>query len=76
MRALGSLSCGPNPEPEFDFAPHDFVFSFALNGEQTAEPQFFLTELGEKTRALTESYTYREIVTERNVVECKGEQVD
>ena len=76
MRALGSLSCGPNPEPEFDFAPHDFVFSFALNGEQTAAPQFFLTELGEKTRALTESYTYREIVTERNVVECKGEQVD
>lgn len=76
MRALGSMSCGPNPEPEFDFAPHDFFFSFAINGEQTAEPEFFLKDLGEKTKALTEKYTYTEIVTERNEVECKGVPID
>ena len=70
MRALGSMSCGPNPEPEFDFEPHDFVFTFAINGEQSGEPDFFLKDLGEKTRKLTEKYTYTEIVSKRNEVEC------
>ena len=72
MRALGSMSCGPNPEPEFDFAPHDFIFSFAINGEESKEPEFFLKDFGEKTRALTNEYVYVERVSERNEVECTG----
>ncbi len=72
MRALGSFSCGPNPEKEFDFAPHDFRFVFALNGEKGEKPQYFLKNLGNKTEKLTEVYERVKIETERDVVECRN----
>ncbi len=72
MRALGSFSCGPNPEKEFDFAPHDFRFVFALNGETGEKPQYFLKNLGNKTEKLTEVYERVKIETERDVVECRN----
>ncbi len=71
MRPLGSLSCGPNPEARFDFIPHDFMFSFAIGAEDSEEPKHFLEDLGEKTKKLTECYTYKEIVTARSIIECK-----
>jgi beta-galactosidase/evolved beta-galactosidase subunit alpha len=70
MRALGSHSCGPNPEKELDFEPHDFQFVFAFNGEEVAEPQYFLKDFGEKTKKLTDVYVYTRLTAEREEVEC------
>lgn len=72
MRALGSFSCGPNPEREFDFEPHDFRFVFALNGETGDKPQYFLKNMGEKTQKLTDVYERIKLEAERNVIECRN----
>jgi len=70
MRALGSHSCGPNPERELDFEPHDFEFVFAFNGEGVNEPEYFLKDLGAKTKKLTDVYVYTPLTAEREAVEC------
>ena len=70
MRALGSHSCGPNPERELDFEPHDFQFIFAFNGENCDEPKYFLKNFGEKTKKLTDLYVYTPLTAEREAVEC------
>ncbi len=72
MRAIGSFSCGPNPEREFDFEPHDFRFVFAFNGETADTPQYFLKNLGNKTEKLSGVYERIKIETEREIVECKN----
>ena len=72
MRAIGSFSCGPNPERELDFEPHDFRFVFAFNGESADTPEYFLKNLGNKTEKLTEVYERVKIETERDVVECRN----
>ena len=30
MRGLGSNSCGPEPEEQYEFRPHSFRFAFVL----------------------------------------------
>ena len=70
MRALGSHSCGPNPEKELDFEPHDFEFVFAFNGEGCNQPEYFLKDLGAKTKKLSEVYRYTPLTAEREEVEC------
>ena len=70
MRALGSHSCGPNPERELDFEPHDFRFVFAFNGEAAAEPEYFLKDFGAKTEKLSDVYVYTPLTAEREAVEC------
>ncbi|MBQ3088564.1 MAG: hypothetical protein IJC36_02900 [Clostridia bacterium] len=70
MRALGSHSCGPNPERELDFEPHDFEFVFAFNGENAGEPEYFLKDLGAKTQKLSDVYVYTPLTSEREEVEC------
>ena len=72
MRAIGSFSCGPNPERHLDFEPHDFRFVFAFNGESADTPEYFLKNLGNKTEKLTEVYERVKIETERDVVECRN----
>ena len=51
MRGLGSHSCGPEPEDEFEFKPHAFDFSFLIgaglsDGELTSLKR---TDLGVRT---------------------------
>lgn len=70
MRALGSHSCGPNPERELDFEPHDFEFVFAFNVEDCGEPEYFLKDLGAKTKKLSDVYVYEPLTAEREAVEC------
>ncbi len=70
MRALGSHSCGPNPERELDFEPHDFEFVFAFNGEGCDEPEYFLKSFGAKTQKLSDVYVYTPLTSEREAVEC------
>ncbi len=72
MRALGSFSCGPNPEKEFDFEPHKFEFAFAVNGEADAVPQHALKEFDASTKALSGLYTRPNIETEREDIECRS----
>lgn len=71
MRALGSHSCGPNPEIELDFEPHDFEFVFAFNGEKSDEPEYFLKDFGAKTQKLSDVYVYVPLTAEREEVECE-----
>lgn len=71
MRALGSLSCGPNPEKEYDFAPHNFQFVFGIHGEEEKEPPYFLKDLEDKTQKLTELYIRPTLVQEREELECQ-----
>ncbi len=75
MRALGSASCGPNPEPELDFIPHDFRFVFALQAEEpvSEQPQLAHCRLTQQTAALSEGYDYQPLTARRNVVECNEE---
>ena len=72
MRALGSFSCGPNPEREYDFEPHDFRFVFALNGETGKSAEYQNTDLGPKTKKLTEVYVRPQIEEEREEIECRS----
>lgn len=73
MRALGSFSCGPNPEREFDFEPHDFRFSFALDAAApAAEPLYANCGWEQKTEALSGVYQRPEIETEREIIECRS----
>ena len=72
MRALGSFSCGPNPEKEYDFEPHDFQFVFALNGETGKKATYKDMDLGPKTKKLTEVYIRPRIEEEREEIECRS----
>ncbi|MBO5227728.1 MAG: hypothetical protein J6B39_01890 [Lachnospiraceae bacterium] len=71
MRGLGSMSCGPEPEEEYDFIPHDFRFVFGLNGESGDEAKYFMKELGEKTQKITERYVRPDVAEEREELECR-----
>lgn len=74
MRALGSHSCGPNPEKYLDFEPHDFEFVFAFNGENSDSPEYFLKDFGPKTQKLSDVYVYTPLKAEREAVECEEEK--
>ncbi len=75
MRALGSFSCGPNPEREDDFEPHDFRFVFSFNGEAGHRPEYENVIIGEhKTEKLSDVYTREKIETEREVIECRAQE--
>lgn len=70
MRALGSRSCGPDPEREVDFEVHEFEFVFAINGETADTPAYFLKDFGAKTQKLSDTYEFIPIKTERNELDC------
>lgn len=54
MRGLGSNSCGPEPEEEFELRPHAFEFVFVLAGNITQEKALAMArkDFGSKTQAL------------------------
>ena len=59
MRGLGSHSCGPQPEEQFELHPHKFSFTFAIgtNGFDNALVLSRL-DLGKKTESLSEPFVY------------------
>ncbi len=76
MRPLGSHSCGPDPEPEFEFVPHSFRFCFGINLENTSDlPEFTDSDLGEKTEALSGLYERVSLESERNILECRPREL-
>jgi beta-galactosidase/evolved beta-galactosidase subunit alpha len=74
MRALGSYSCGPNPEVEDDFEPHDFRFVFSINGENGDGGKYKDVSIGNKTEKLSDVYVRVKIETEREVIECRAQE--
>ena len=59
MRPLGSRSCGPEPEPKYDFYPHKFSFAFALRACGFDEAtELSRLDFGVKTAALSDAYIY------------------
>ena len=66
MRGLGSHSCGPLPEEEFELHPHAFEFAFALGGNLTPSKALELvrSDFGVQTHALTPEETAAMEITE------------
>ncbi|MBQ8408101.1 MAG: DUF4981 domain-containing protein [Clostridia bacterium] len=59
MRGLGSHSCGPEPEEQYELHPHKFSFAFVLGSGGFADAcETSRYDFGEKTRALSDSYVY------------------
>ena len=63
-RPLGSLSCGPDPEPEFELYPHKFRFVFVLSADEGNEKalEATRTDFGTRTEALSDKYVPTEEV--------------
>lgn len=70
MRALGSHSCGPNPERKYDFEPHSFNFAFAFGAGQCDNAKYLLYDFGCKTEKLSQTYIYEEKESVVSEVEC------
>ncbi len=71
-RGLGSRSCGPDPEPAFEFKPHDFRFAFTVTAN-TAEDELLSlarSDFGIKTQGLTDSYTYVPPKKQAEIADC------
>lgn len=74
MRGLGSYSCGPEPEEEFELHPHDFCFVFAILADEGREEALKLARcnLGPKTGPLSEGYQFKWMGDDiREFADCK-----
>ena len=68
-RGLGSASCGPNPEFEYELRSHSFRFAFvikAYDGVDLSEYEFDV-----KTAKLSQQYIKNIVKTERENFECR-----
>ena len=72
MRGLGSHSCGPNPEEQYELRPHDFRFAFAICGESAPDKALDLARAGfcTATAALSEKYTFVREKAVAGIIEC------
>lgn len=72
VRGLGSRSCGPEPEEEFELRPHSFKFGFALCGLQSNDDALNLARcnLGIKTEKMSETYRFDEMQKIEQVANC------
>ena len=72
MRGLGSHSCGPNPEEQYELRPHSFRFTFGICGEadksaalDLARKQFCTT-----TEALSGPHKFDRKEAVAGIIEC------
>ena len=72
MRGLGSHSCGPNPEDQYELHPHEFQFAFVISAETEEEKLLELSrkDFGVKTKKLSSTYVYEEKEQRKNRIEC------
>ncbi len=72
-RGLGSRSCGPDPEPEFELFPHAFEFAFMINGEADTNEVLALArcDLGAKSQPLGEKYKFTGAEKQEEIADCK-----
>ena len=73
MRGLGSRSCGPDPEEQYELHPHRFVFAHLLVPETDERVLLALSkkDFGIKTAALSEKYEKPDGVKMRESFECR-----
>ncbi len=71
-RGLGSRSCGPDPEPEFELPPHAFELSFMLSGESDTDRVLALArcDFGTKTKAIGEKYQFTGVKKQAEIADC------
>jgi beta-galactosidase/evolved beta-galactosidase subunit alpha len=64
-RPLGSNSCGPNPEPEFELYAHKLRFVFSLSPDMGTDAALnsAKTDFGEHTEVLSERYIPTETIS-------------
>ena len=71
MRGLGSHSCGPEPEEQYEFRPHKFTFTFALAGcGFDGAVSLSRMDHGKKTAALSGRYSYEKPERIVEVADC------
>ncbi len=72
MRGLGSHSCGPNPEEQYELHPHAFRMVFALCGDTHGDTALELARKSYtvKTEALSGRHEFHREETVRSVIEC------
>ena len=77
MRGLGSRSCGPDPEEEFEFRPHTFLFSFVISSSNNdGALELAHTNFGKGTKKLSDTFVYVKPKLPRELVECNVEGDD
>ncbi len=77
MRGLGSKSCGPDPEEQYEFHPHSFLFSFVISPFNTnGAHELCKKDFGKQTKALSDSFIYVKPQFPRELVDCKIEESD
>ncbi len=77
MRGLGGKSCGPDPEEQYEFHPHSFLFSFVISaGDKEEAYKLCKKDFGKQTKALSNTYVYVAPSQPRELVDCKIEEGD
>ena len=73
MRALGSRSCGPDPEADYELYPHAFRFAFLLCPYLKKEQALasWRQQKEKRTERLSENYRFCEAKEEKEIAECK-----
>ncbi len=67
-RGLGSASCGPQPEEEYELYPHSFRFAFVLK-ENDGRFENFTYDI--KTERLSETYQKKPIAAVKENFDCR-----
>ena len=71
MRGLGSHSCGPNPEEQYELRPHAFRMVFALCGADTDTALTLARKsFAVKTEALAGKHEFHQEKAAAGVIEC------
>ncbi|MBE5732908.1 MAG: DUF4981 domain-containing protein [Clostridiales bacterium] len=75
MRGLGGKSCGPDPEEQYEFHPHSFLFSFVISAKDTEKAyELCRKDFGKQTKALSDTFTYVVPSQPRELVDCRIEE--
>jgi len=73
MRGVGSRSCGPDPEPQYELYPHEFEFAHVLMADTDEKKALELTRkaFAFTSRDITSRYEKVPMDNERALFECK-----
>lgn len=71
MRGLGSKSCGPEPEEQYEFRPHTFLFSFVISCSSNDETlELAHTDFGKGTKRLSDTFVYVKPQLPTELLDC------
>lgn len=73
MRGLGSRSCGPDPEEQYELRPHSFVFAHVLvpDADREKAAEYSRKKFPAETKALSGTYVRPEEKEMRELFECR-----